>query len=158
MLEIGEKLHIDGHELWQEYIGYKSFVESLPSPVCLETVIHVMYSPANREAMALAYPPISSILARIAVLSASSAQVERLFYHEKDKSSQRERLKSITLDHLMRISIEGPLVHLWDPNPALRKWESMGNRRIQVSCQQSHDSQLASNDIVFHTEEDGDND
>ena len=23
MLEIGEKLHIDGHKLWQEYIGYK---------------------------------------------------------------------------------------------------------------------------------------
>ena len=63
-----------------------------------------------------------------------------------------------TLDHLMRISIEGPLVHLWDPYPALRKWESMGNRRIQVSCQQSHDSQLAFNDIVFHTDEDGDND
>lgn len=79
MLEIGEKLHIDGHKLWQEYIGYKSFVESLPSPVCLETAIHVMYSPANREAMALAYPLISSILARIAVLPASSAQVERLF-------------------------------------------------------------------------------
>ena len=58
----------------------------------------------------------------------------------------------------MRISIQGPLVHLWDPYPALRKWESMGNRRIQVSCQQSHDSQLVSNDIVFHTDEDGDND
>ena len=159
MLGIGEKLHIDGHKLWQEYIGYKSFVESLPSPVCLETAIHVVYSPANREAMALAYPLISSILARIAVLPASSAQVERLFSAMKRiKSSQRNHLKSTTLDHLMRISIEGPLVHLWDPYPALRKWESMGNRRIQVSCQQSHDSQLASNDIVFHTEEDGDND
>ena len=109
--------------------------------------------------MALAYPLISSILARIAVLPASSAQVERLFSAMKRiKSSQRNRLKSTTLDHLMRISIEGPLVHLWDPYPALRKWESMGNRRIQVSCQQSHDSQLASNDIVFHTDEDGDND
>ena len=112
MLEIGEKLHIDRHKLWQEYIGYKSFIESLPNPVCLETAIHVMYSPANREAMALAYPLISSILAWIAVLPASSAQVERLFSAMKRiKSSQRNRLKSTTLDHLMRISIEGPLVH-----------------------------------------------
>ena len=60
-------------------------IESLPSPVCLETVIHVMYSPANREAMALAYPLISSILAQIVALPASSAQVERLFCREKDK-------------------------------------------------------------------------
>ena len=44
-----EKLHIDGHKLWQEYIGYKSFVESLPSPVCLETAIHVMYSPTEKQ-------------------------------------------------------------------------------------------------------------
>ena len=53
-------------------------IESLPSPVCLETVIHVMYSPANREAMALAYSLISSILAQIVALPASSAQVETL--------------------------------------------------------------------------------
>ena len=33
MLEVGEKLHVDGHKLWQEYIGYKSFVESLPRPL-----------------------------------------------------------------------------------------------------------------------------
>ena len=32
MLELGEKLQIDGHKLWQEYIGYKSFVENLPKP------------------------------------------------------------------------------------------------------------------------------
>ena len=43
------------------------------------------------------------------------------------------------------------------PMADVRKWESMRNRRIQVSCQQSHDSQLACNDIVFHTDEDGDN-
>ena len=38
-----------------------------------------MYSPANREILTVAYPQILSIPARIAVLPASSAQIERLF-------------------------------------------------------------------------------
>ena len=139
MLEIGDTLQIDGHKLWQEYTGYKSFVQSLPMPWSVEVAAHVMHSPANRETMAVAYPLISNILGRIAVLPASSAQVERLFSTMKRiKSAQRNRLKSKTLDHLMRISIEGPSVQNWDPYPALRKWESMGNRRIQIS--RSHDS------------------
>ena len=72
--------------------------------------------------MAVAYPLVSRILARIAVLPASSAQVERLFSAMKRvKSAQRNRLKAKTLDHLLRISIEGPTVQAWDPYPALRK-------------------------------------
>ena len=139
MLEIGDSLQIDGHKLWQEYIGYKSFVNSLPQPRSIEVAVKVMHSPANREALAVAYPLISSILARIGVLPASSAQVERLFSTMKRiKSAQRNRLKSKTLDHLMRISIEGPPVQHWDPAPALRKWESMGNRRIQISRPHVH--------------------
>ena len=134
MLEIGEKLQIDGHKLWQEYMGYKSFVESLPRLLSVDVAVHIMHTPPNEEAMTVAYPLISSILAHIAVLPASSAQVERLFSAMKRiKSAQRNRLKTKTLDSLLRISIEGPNVHTWDPYPALRKWESMGNRRIQIS-------------------------
>ena len=108
-------------------------------PRSVEVAVHVMHSSANRETMVVAYPLISNILARIAVLPASSAQVERLFSTMKRiKSAQRNRLKSNTLDNLMRISIEGPCVQNWDPYPALRKWESMGNRRIQIS--RSHHS------------------
>ena len=58
----------------------------------------------NRETLTVAYPLISSILARIAVLPASSAQVERLFSAMKRiKSGQRNRLKTTTLDSLMRV-------------------------------------------------------
>ena len=142
MLEIAEELQlqVDGHKLWQEYLGYKSFVANLPSP-SIEVAVQVMHSPENKETMAVAYPIISSILARIAVLPASSAQVERLFSTMKRiKTAQRNRLKTKTLDNLMRISIEGPAVTHWDPYPALRKWESMGNRRIQISkCIQSNE-------------------
>ena len=93
-----------------------------------------MHCPENKETMAHAYPIILSILARIAVLPASSAQVERLFSTMKRiKTGQRNRLKTKMLDNLMRISIEGPPVKCWDPYPTLRKWESMGNRQIKIS-------------------------
>ena len=129
MLKVGECLQIDGHKLWQEYTGYKSFVKSLPEPHCLEVAVKAMYSPGNRETLTVAYPLISSILARIAVLPASSAQVEQLFSAMKRiKSAQRNSLKTRTLDNLLRVSIEGPSLQDWDPIPALRKWESMGNR------------------------------
>lgn len=66
MQEIGEKLQIDGHKLWQE--GYKSFAESLPQPLSVEVAVGIMHAPQNKEAMTVAYPLISNILARIAVL------------------------------------------------------------------------------------------
>lgn len=89
--------------------------------------------------MAVAYPLISSILARIVVLHASSAQVEILFSTMKMiKSAHRNHLKSRTVDYLMRVLNEGPPVPEWDPYPALRKWESMGKRHIQISHQSHH--------------------
>ena len=95
MLELGEKLQVEGHKFWQEYIGYKSFVKSLPRPLCLDVAVHVMHSPMNKEAMTVAYPLISSILACIAVLPASSTQVERLFFcNEKGQICTEKPFKS----------------------------------------------------------------
>ena len=76
MLEIGESLQIDCHKLWQQYIGYKSFFNILPQPRSVEVAGHALTSKLRN--VGNAYPLISSILARIAVLPASSAQVERL--------------------------------------------------------------------------------
>ena len=133
MLEVGEMLSIDGHKLWQEFTGYKSLVKTLAKER-LEAAVKFLHSPSNKETMAVAYPLISDILARIAVLPASSAEVERVFSAmRRIKTPVCNRLKTGTLDHLLRISIEGPEVRDWDPLPALKKWESWGNRRIQKS-------------------------
>ena len=52
---------------------------------------------------------------------------------DNPKGLLRARLKTRTLDNLMRVSIEGSSLEEWDPTPALRKWELMGNRRIETS-------------------------
>ncbi len=85
--------------------------------------------------MTTAYPLLSDILARIAVLPTSSAQVERLFsVMKRIKTAHRNRLKTETLDCLIRISSEGPAVLAWDPVPALSKWECWGKRKITTSA------------------------
>ena len=59
------------------------------------------------------------------------------------KTAQRNRLKTKTLDNLMRISIEGPSIEDWDPQPTLRRWESMGHRRIKISKPLSPDTVIS---------------
>ncbi len=81
--------------------------------------------------MTVLYPMISDLLARIIVLPAASAEVERVFSAMKRiKSPIRNRLKTVTTDCLLRISMEGPHESEWDPTQALRKWESSGNRKL----------------------------
>ena len=115
---------VDGRKLWQEFLAYRALAKSLPE-LSVEAAVQTIFDPGNKEPLTTAYPLISNILARIAVLPASSAQVERLFSTMKRiKTAQRIRLKTETLDCLIRISSEGPAVQQWNPVPALRKWES----------------------------------
>ena len=100
----------------------------------IQVVTKAILSPAKRETMSSLFPLISDLLARLAVLPAVSAEVERVFSNMKRiKTAQRNRLNTNTLDHLIRISMEGPKVTEWDPFPALRLWESWGNRRLETS-------------------------
>ncbi len=135
IIEVSELLMVDGHKLWQDFAAYKSLVKTIPNPTTrVLPVVEFLHSPSNKEAMSSAYPMISDIVAWIAVLPAASAGVERVFSAMKRiRSSVRNRLKTKNLDHLLRISMEGPEITDWDPVPALRKWESWGNRRIQTS-------------------------
>ena len=78
MLELSDFLQIDGQKLWLESAGYKSFIESLPEPQSLLSTIHAMYRKENQAVFQTTFPLISCILARIAVLPASSCEAERL--------------------------------------------------------------------------------
>ena len=131
--ELGNLMGVDGRKLWQEFLAYRCFAKNLPE-LSVEAAVQTIFDPGNKEALTTAYPLISNILAHIAVLPASSAHVERLFSTMKRiKTAQRNRLKTETLDCLIRISSEGPAVQQWNPIPALRKWESWGKRKLTTS-------------------------
>ena len=95
-------MSIDGLKLWQEFIVYRSFAQRYPD---ISAVVKQVWVIANKEAMTCAFPLISDLLARLAVLPASSAHIERMFSTMKRiKTAQRNRLKTTTLDNLIRIS------------------------------------------------------
>ena len=118
--EFGELMSIDGLKLWEEFIVYRSFAQRYPD---ISAVVKQVWGIANKEAMTSAFPLISDLLARLIVLPASSAHVERMFSTMKrSKTAQRNRLKTTTLDNLLRISAEGPPIREWNANFAMRKW------------------------------------
>lgn len=135
--ELANHFLLDGAQLWSEYLMYKSFTKRIDMPSGLtpvEAVTNAIHGPSSRDTMSALFPLISDLLARLAVLPATSAQAERVFSTMKRiKTAQRNRLNTTTLDHLIRVSMEGPKVEEWDPLPALRLWESWGNRKIETS-------------------------
>ena len=71
---------------------YRFFAQNLPE-VSVAAAVQTIFDPSNKEVLATAYPLISNILARIAVLPAANANVECLFSTMKRiKTAQRNRL------------------------------------------------------------------
>ena len=82
-------------------LGIQNICQGLPEVSVAAAATQTIFDTGNKEALSTAYPLISNILARIAVLPASSAHVERLFSTMKRiKTAQRNRLKTETLDCL----------------------------------------------------------
>jgi len=59
-------------------LSYRCFAQNLPE-LSVAAAVQTVFDPSNKEVLATAYPLISNILACIAVLPASSANVECLF-------------------------------------------------------------------------------
>ena len=65
-----------------------------------------------------AFPKVSEVTARILVLPATSTDAERVFSAmNRIMTPIRNRLKSETLDTLLRISMNGPPATNWNPAP-----------------------------------------
>ena len=93
-----------------------------------------MHNPQVKENMTAVYPLVSDSLAHISVLSGSSAKVEPVFSAMKRiKTPIQSCLSTSTLDNLICISMVWPPLEEWDPIPALKKCESMKNRKITQS-------------------------
>ena len=59
-----------------------------------------------------------------------SVEVDNLMAQSKTKTTLRNRLKTSTLDNLLRISIEGPELEDFDFDTAVNSWSGIGKRRI----------------------------
>ena len=108
MVELGEYLEIDGHKLWLEFLTYNFFVKRLPNQ-SIQAAMQAMHKPDVKDNMVVAYPLISDILACVSVLPGSSAEAERVFSTMKRiKTPIRNRLKTSTVDNIIRVSMVDP--------------------------------------------------
>ena len=78
MIELGMHFGIDGPKLWDEFRSYRQLVTTMEDRTLAQAVKEICH-PSNREAMLACYPLLANLLARVAVLPASSAEVERVF-------------------------------------------------------------------------------
>ena len=129
VMELALCFDIDPAVLWNEYRAYTLLVEKLDPPT-IQQAVYVMWNPRDRELRV--FPLISQLLARLAVLPASSASVERVFSTmKKIKTPLHNRLKTSILDCLIFVSMSGPEPEEFDPIPSAEKRQSLGNRQIK---------------------------
>ena len=77
------------------------------------------------------FPQLSKLASVILTIPFSTADCERVFSTMKRvKILLRNRLKTTTLDWLLRISIEGQALDDFDFEAAIEKWASVRNRRL----------------------------
>ena len=79
------------------------------------------------------YPQLRKQAAIALILPVSTAECERAFSTMKRvKTALRNRLITANLDHLMRISINGPTIQNFDFLKAATSWGNQRQRRIQI--------------------------
>lgn len=84
IMELASAFKIEGAKLWNEFQSHHSCASMLDPPTLQNAVVEMWHS-SNHTSMSIAYSLISKLLARIIVLPGSSAEAERIFFHdEKD--------------------------------------------------------------------------
>ena len=98
----------DNDELLSEWVQFRELMQSSFSELNLEDVVELVHVPKG-EAVKESFPKMAKLLAITATLPVGTADCERGFSEmNKTKTDLRNRMKTQTLDQLMRISVEGP--------------------------------------------------
>ena len=127
----GENPDVDGDELISEWEAVKRLLGSnFKKKSMREMLKHFV----TDESLQLLYPNLTKIATIAAVIPVSTAECERSFSAIKRiKSVLRNRLKTTTLDCLMRISIEGPSITDFNfDRVANILWQRMQNHRLRI--------------------------
>lgn len=93
--ELADQFLLDAIQLWSEYLSYKSFTKHIHMPSGLtpvEAITNAIFGP-SRDTVSALFPKILDFLAKLTVLPATSAQVERVFSSNK-RIKQRSAIAS----------------------------------------------------------------
>ena len=101
----GDDPDVDSEACVSEWESFKRLIQSYSS-LNMTQMVTAMVTDSNLKDM---YPELTKLATIAAILPVSTASCERAFSAMKRiKTELRNRMKTSTLDQLMRISIEGP--------------------------------------------------
>ena len=126
----GDDAPVNAEELQKEW---GSFSVMLADHYSKAAAREVLRDPAGNK-LKLVYPQLARLASLGLTIPFSTADCEPAFSTmNRIKTKLRNRLKTTTLDCLLRISIEGPELKDFDFQLALKKWSTIRNRRISTT-------------------------
>ena len=121
---------VDSQRLQLEWMRFKHILLTQFSEMPENEVMAVISSDSSYSSL---YPYIPKIASIALTLPVSTADCERGFsMMNRIKTDQRSRLKTSTLDKLIRLSSEGPSMDNFDYDAAVSLWAERRSRRIAV--------------------------
>ena len=130
----GDGPDIESEECVSEWESFKRLIQAY-SNLSMAQMVSAMVTDSNLKQM---YPELTKLATIAAVVPVSTAACERAFSAIKRiKTELRNRMKTSTLDCLMRISIEGPPIESFDFEKAADLWGGMCNRRLSIGSSSS---------------------
>ena len=125
----GDDAPVNREEVLKEWESFSVMLADHYTRVKTEEVLHDLASEKLKDI----YPQLACLASLCLTIPLSTADCERAFSSMKRvKTPLRNRLKTSTLDSLLRISIEGPDLEDFNFDQALSTWTSIRNRRISV--------------------------
>ena len=126
---VGDSPPINCDELLTEWFDLRVYMILNCRSKSMSEMLSLLAKPGGN--LSVAYPN-AKLLAQIGLLlPIATADCERAFSTmRRVKSRLRSEMSNSTLNHCMRISIEGPLMEEFDFNTSLDKCSSLKNRRI----------------------------
>lgn len=134
----GPNADVDGGECESEWDCFKTLMRTSYSQTTMRQMVSLLFTDPSLKDM---FPQLSKVASISALIPVSTAECERAFSAmNRIKTDLRNRLSTSTLDHLMRISIEGPSVQEFDFERAANVRGRMRNRRLSVGVTPSSSS------------------
>ena len=121
---------IDSAECTSEWEGLKRLFANNFSNHSMRQMTNLLCTDSSLQDM---YPNFSKLASIAALVPVSTAECERSFSTmNRVKTKLRNRMKTSTLDSLIRISMEGPPLPQFNFERAADIWATQRNRRLHV--------------------------
>ena len=131
----GDNADVDGEACVSEWESLRRLMFLKYPDLCMCEMVKCLVTDATLKGM---FPQLTKLASITAILPVSTAECERAFSTMKRvKTVLRNRMKTETLDYLMRISIEGRKMEDFNFEKAADLWGKMRNRRLSIGSSSS---------------------